>query len=82
MGLAKISYGQTYTTCGTPDYFAPEVCRMQGMTRAVDWWTLGILVHELMAGRAPFEAADQPATYKRILAGTDLPGRKKMKHYL
>ncbi|CAD7949817.1 unnamed protein product [Amoebophrya sp. A120] len=69
MGLAKIVYGKTYTTCGTPDYFAPEVVRQMGMTKAVDWWTLGILVHELLSGHAPFEANDQMETYQKICKG-------------
>lgn len=71
MGLAKIVRGKTYTTCGTPDYFAPEVVKQTGMTKAVDWWTLGILVHELLSGHAPFEANDQMETYQAIVRGTD-----------
>ena len=64
-------HGKTYTTCGTPDYFAPEVVRQGGMTRAVDWWTLGVLVHELLSGHAPFEAQDQMETYQKIIRGTE-----------
>jgi serine/threonine protein kinase len=41
------------------------------MTIAVDWWTLGILVHELLCGHAPFEAHDQLETYQKILEGVD-----------
>jgi len=71
MGLAKIVTGKTYTTCGTPDYFAPEVVKQVGMTKAVDWWTLGVLIHELLSGHAPFEASDQMETYHNIVRGTD-----------
>merc|ERR1712157_312556 len=39
-GLAKFVIGHTYTTCGTPDYFAPEMVAGTGHTLAVDWWTL------------------------------------------
>merc|ERR1719387_3484508 len=38
MGLAKFVIGQTYTTCGTPDYFAPEMVAATGHNMAVDWW--------------------------------------------
>lgn len=69
MGLAKVVQAKTYTTCGTPDYFAPEVIQQTGMTQAVDWWTLGILIHELLCGHAPFEASDPMETYRKIVRG-------------
>lgn len=70
MGLAKIiGPEKTFTTCGTPDYFAPEVVRHLGQTMAVDWWCLGVLIYELMTGHAPFEAGDTQATMARICKG-------------
>jgi cGMP-dependent protein kinase len=69
MGLAKFALGKTYTTCGTPEYFAPEVIRSTGQTRAVDWWTLGILIFELMTGSAPFRAENDMAMYGKVLKG-------------
>ena len=69
MGLAKVVIGKTYTTCGTPDYFAPEVIQQTGMGKGVDWWTLGVLIHELMSGHAPFEANDPMETYQKIVRG-------------
>lgn len=69
MGLAKVVVGKTYTTCGTPDYFAPEVIKGTGHTHAVDWWALGILTYELLAGQPPFQAASPMATYKLIQEG-------------
>jgi len=69
MGLAKFAIEKTYTTCGTPDYFAPEVISTTGQTCAVDWWTLGIMTFELMCGRPPFEAPTPLQTYAKVLKG-------------
>lgn len=71
MGLAKFVIGKTFTTCGTPDYFAPELIESAGHTRAVDWWTLGILVFELMSGRPPFESSNPMQTYSNVKKGID-----------
>lgn len=71
MGLAKVVVSKTFTTCGTPDYFAPEVIQQTGMGKGVDWWTLGVLTHELMSGHAPFEANDPMETYQKIVRGVN-----------
>lgn len=69
MGLAKFSIGVTYTTCGTPDYFGPELIQSKGHTVAIDWWCLGILIYELMSGHPPFEADHPMQTYSKVMAG-------------
>eukprot|EP00747_Dinoflagellata_sp_TGD_P194681 gnl/TRDRNA2_/TRDRNA2_62383_c0_seq1.p1 gnl/TRDRNA2_/TRDRNA2_62383_c0~~gnl/TRDRNA2_/TRDRNA2_62383_c0_seq1.p1 ORF type:complete len:304 (-),score=71.50 gnl/TRDRNA2_/TRDRNA2_62383_c0_seq1:48-863(-) len=71
MGLAKQIAGKTHTTCGTPDYFAPEVIQNSGHSHEVDWWTLGILTFELITGAPPFESQDPMQTYKKIIKGID-----------
>lgn len=71
MGLAKVVAGKTYTCCGTPDYFAPELLESQGYTHAVDWWTLGVLTFELMSGYSPFEAGSDAELYRKIAKGIE-----------
>jgi cGMP-dependent protein kinase len=69
MGLAKVVVGKTFTTCGTPDYFAPELIASKGHNLAVDWWTLGILTFELMSGHPPFESATPMQIYSKVQKG-------------
>lgn len=69
MGLAKITQNLTHTLVGTPDYMAPEVIDGTGHTEAVDWWMLGILLFELLAGRPPFEAETTELLYDEVRRG-------------
>ena len=45
---------RTYTICGTPEYIAPEVAERKGHNLVADWWSLGVLIYELMTGKSSF----------------------------
>jgi len=67
-GFAKKIEFKTYTLCGTPEYIAPEVLLNVGHGKGVDWWTLGILLYEMLAGEPPFVDDNPMGIYEKILS--------------
>ncbi|ORX49113.1 kinase-like protein [Hesseltinella vesiculosa] len=71
-GFAKHVESRTFTVVGTPDYIAPEIIHGKGYTKAVDWWSLGVLIYELYVGKAPFADENPVKLYEKILT-CDVP---------
>ena len=53
---------------GTIEYMAPEIIASRGHTKAADWWSVGVLLFEMLTGAPPFRAKNRALLQKKILS--------------
>lgn len=70
-GLCKSNMidNTTTTFCGTEEYMAPEVINRQPYDKSVDWWSLGVLIFEMLVGYTPFYDENTSKMYRLITTG-------------
>jgi serine/threonine protein kinase len=69
-GLARILEDESLssTTCGTPNYCAPEILRRKPYGKACDFWSIGVVAYVILSGDHPFYCDDNIALYEMIKA--------------
>ncbi|XP_076859944.1 serine/threonine-protein kinase 38 isoform X1 [Brachyhypopomus gauderio] len=56
-----------FSTVGTPDYIAPEVFLQNGYNKLCDWWSLGVIMYEMLIGYPPFCSETPQETYRKVM---------------
>ncbi|KAJ9539721.1 hypothetical protein OSB04_026227 [Centaurea solstitialis] len=63
---------QKLSVVGTPDYLAPEILLGMGHAATADWWSVGVILFELLVGLPPFNAGSPQQIFANIM-NRDIP---------
>lgn len=69
-GLCKLTVDKeklAYSFTGTPEYLSPEVVKGTGYDKTTDWWSLGVIMFEMLTGRSPFYSPNYESILENIL---------------
>lgn len=64
-----------HSLVGTPNYIAPEVVARSGYTQLCDWWSVGVILYEMLVGQPPFLANTPEETQRKV----NITSEKKFK---
>ncbi|KAH6768097.1 D6 protein kinase like 2 [Perilla frutescens var. frutescens] len=65
--IAEPTDARSMSFVGTHEYLAPEIIKGEGHGSAVDWWTFGIFLYELLFGKTPFKGSGNRATLYNVV---------------